>query len=139
MAVLRTVSPWAIGGAGLQKRCVVRELSADVIVVGGGTGGFAAALAAARMGKKAIVTKETDWIGVLLVGQVTELLDQVPGGVVILGGGGEVLLAGWVVHALEVLLNVYRVEVHAVLLPGLGWSKGLPGPSSRSSPPCSKM
>jgi hypothetical protein len=47
----------------------VRELNADIIVVGGGTGGFAAALAAARIGKKVIVTEETDWIGGQLTSQ----------------------------------------------------------------------
>lgn len=45
----------------------MRELDADVIVLGGGTGGCAAALAIARMGKKVILTEETDWIG----GQLT--------------------------------------------------------------------
>jgi hypothetical protein len=47
----------------------MRELDADVVVVGGGTGGFAAALAAARMGKKVIVTEQTDWIGGQLTSQ----------------------------------------------------------------------
>lgn len=48
---------------------MVRELNADVIVLGGGTGGFAAALAAARMGKTVILTEETDWIGGQLTSQ----------------------------------------------------------------------
>jgi anaerobic glycerol-3-phosphate dehydrogenase len=52
-----------------RKGSVVRELNADVIVLGGGTGGFAAALATARMGKTAIVTEETDWIGGQLTSQ----------------------------------------------------------------------
>lgn len=47
----------------------MREVNADVIVLGGGTGGFAAALAAARMGKKAIFTEQTDWIGGQLTSQ----------------------------------------------------------------------
>ncbi|MBI4558823.1 MAG: FAD-dependent oxidoreductase [Candidatus Hydrogenedentes bacterium] len=41
----------------------MKEDSADVIVVGGGLGGCAAALAAARNGKRVIMTEETDWIG----------------------------------------------------------------------------
>jgi hypothetical protein len=45
----------------------VRELGADIIISGGGVGGCAAALAAARMGKKVVLTEETDWIG----GQLT--------------------------------------------------------------------
>src|SRR5688500_9504149 len=45
-----------------------RELRADVIVVGGGLGGCAAALAAARHGSTVLMTEETDWIG----GQLTQ-------------------------------------------------------------------
>lgn len=46
----------------------VRELSADVVIVGGGVGGCAAALAATRMGARVILTEETDWLG----GQLTQ-------------------------------------------------------------------
>src|SRR5258706_16155562 len=35
----------------------------DVIVVGGGTSGIAAALQAARMGARVALLEETDWIG----------------------------------------------------------------------------
>jgi hypothetical protein len=48
---------------------MAREISADVIVVGGGTGGCAAALAAARMGTKVLLTEETGWIGGQLTSQ----------------------------------------------------------------------
>lgn len=44
------------------------ELSVDVVIVGGGMGGCAAALAAARNGLRVVLTEETDWIG----GQVTQ-------------------------------------------------------------------
>ena len=44
------------------------ELRADVVIIGGGLGGCAAALAAARSGSHVIMTEETDWIG----GQVTQ-------------------------------------------------------------------
>ena len=44
-----------------------RELSCDVLVCGGGVGGVACALAAARRGLKVILTEPTDWIG----GQIT--------------------------------------------------------------------
>ncbi len=44
------------------------ELAADVVVLGGGTGGTAAALAAARLGRRVILTEPTDWIG----GQLTQ-------------------------------------------------------------------
>jgi hypothetical protein len=45
-----------------------RELSADVVIVGGGIGGCAAALAATQMGARVILTEETDWLG----GQLTQ-------------------------------------------------------------------
>lgn len=44
------------------------ELGADLVVVGGGLGGCAAALAAVRNGLRVIMTEETDWIG----GQLTQ-------------------------------------------------------------------
>lgn len=40
-----------------------REYKGDIVIIGGGLGGCAAALAAARMGKKVIMTEETKWIG----------------------------------------------------------------------------
>lgn len=40
-----------------------KELMADFVIIGGGTGGCAAALAAARHGLRVIMTEETDWIG----------------------------------------------------------------------------
>ena len=46
-----------------------RERHADVIIVGGGLGGCAAALAAATLGKRVILTEETDWIGGQLTAQ----------------------------------------------------------------------
>ncbi len=45
-----------------------REMAADVVVAGGGLGGFAAALASLRNGLKVIMTEETDWIG----GQISQ-------------------------------------------------------------------
>ena len=45
-----------------------RELSTDLVIIGGGLGGCAAALAAARNGLRVIMTEETDWIG----GQLTQ-------------------------------------------------------------------
>jgi hypothetical protein len=46
-----------------------KELPADVVIIGGGTGGCAAALAAARAGCRVILTEETDWIGGQLTAQ----------------------------------------------------------------------
>ncbi|MDO8539507.1 MAG: FAD-dependent oxidoreductase [Opitutaceae bacterium] len=45
------------------------ELAADVVIIGGGVGGCAAALAAARHGLRVIMTEETDWIGGQLTSQ----------------------------------------------------------------------
>ncbi len=47
----------------------MRELWADVVIVGGGVGGCAAALAAARNGQQVVMTEETDWIGGQLTAQ----------------------------------------------------------------------
>jgi hypothetical protein len=45
------------------------ERQADVVIIGGGVGGCAAALAAARAGLRVILTEETDWIGGQLTSQ----------------------------------------------------------------------
>jgi hypothetical protein len=47
---------------------VLNQLSADVVVAGGGLGGCASAIAACRNGLKVIMTEETDWIG----GQISQ-------------------------------------------------------------------
>src|SRR5690349_10824610 len=46
-----------------------RELSTPLLIVGGGTGGTAAALAAARDGTACILTEPTDWVGGQLTSQ----------------------------------------------------------------------
>lgn len=46
-----------------------KELCADVAIIGGGTGGCAAALAALRAGCRVILTEETDWPGGQLTAQ----------------------------------------------------------------------
>ncbi|MDQ3660753.1 MAG: FAD-dependent oxidoreductase, partial [Actinomycetota bacterium] len=48
---------------------MTRELEADVLVIGGGAGGVSAALTAARLGRRVILTEETDWIGGQLTAQ----------------------------------------------------------------------
>ncbi|KIL36546.1 FAD-dependent oxidoreductase [Cohnella kolymensis] len=48
---------------------MVMRQTADIIVLGGGLGGCAAALSAARMGLSVIVTEETDWLGGQLTSQ----------------------------------------------------------------------
>ena len=41
----------------------IREIKTDIAIIGGGTGGVAAALAALRLGKRVVLTEETDWVG----------------------------------------------------------------------------
>ena len=53
-----------------------REIDCDVLVVGGGTGGVAAALAAARRGRRVHLLEETDWIGGQLTAQGIAALDE---------------------------------------------------------------
>lgn len=48
---------------------MLREMKADIIIVGGSMGGCAAALAAARLGKTVVMTEETEWIGGQLTSQ----------------------------------------------------------------------
>ena len=47
----------------------MKELTCDIAILGGGTGGCAAALAAARQGRTVVMTEETDWIGGQLTAQ----------------------------------------------------------------------
>jgi DNA-binding LacI/PurR family transcriptional regulator len=52
-----------------QPRVVTSELHADVLIVGGGLGGVAAAIAACQLGRQVILTEETDWVGGQLTAQ----------------------------------------------------------------------
>ena len=47
----------------------MREIRTDILIVGGGTGGVAAALGVTALGRTAILTEETDWIGGQLTAQ----------------------------------------------------------------------
>ncbi len=53
-----------------------REVECEVLVVGGGTGGVAAALAAARRGRRVCLVEETDWLGGQLTAQGVSALDE---------------------------------------------------------------
>ena len=46
-----------------------KEISAEILVVGGGLGGAAAALAATRLGRKVVLVEELDWLGGQLTAQ----------------------------------------------------------------------
>ena len=48
----------------------------EVLVAGGGTGGVAAALAAARSGRQVVLLEETDWLGGQLTAQGVSALDE---------------------------------------------------------------
>src|SRR5581483_4838857 len=60
------VGPWLLSD--VVRAEAARERRADVVIIGGGCGGCAAALAAARAGLRVLLTEETDWIG----GQLTQ-------------------------------------------------------------------
>ena len=47
----------------------VKEVSTNILIVGAGMGGVAAALAACQMGQSVILSEETDWIGGQLTAQ----------------------------------------------------------------------
>ena len=70
-------SLWSLSNAGVMnfsnKTCFpaneeANELRSDVVIIGGGFGGCATALAACRNGLNVVMTEETDWIG----GQVSQ-------------------------------------------------------------------
>src|ERR1041385_3811009 len=48
---------------------MANELRAEILIVGGGAGGVAAALAAANQGRSVILTEPTGWIGGQLTSQ----------------------------------------------------------------------
>ena len=62
------VSPFTTQSHAIASAYKAGELAADLVVIGGGLGGFAAAMAALRNGQKVILSEETDWIG----GQITQ-------------------------------------------------------------------
>ena len=47
----------------------MKELQADIVIIGGSLGGCAAAIAALENGLSVILTEETDWIGGQLTSQ----------------------------------------------------------------------
>jgi len=63
--ILYSASVLAIGNS----QAEARELECEIAVIGGGTGGYAAALAALRNGRRVILTEETRWIGGQLTAQ----------------------------------------------------------------------
>lgn len=71
----------ASGDPSLAVRAVPRVASGpaedcDVLVAGGGTGGVAAALSAARNGRRVVLLEETDWLGGQMTSQGVSALDE---------------------------------------------------------------
>jgi hypothetical protein len=52
------------------------DVECDILVVGGGTGGVAAALAAVRRGRRVCLIEETDWLGGQMTAQGVSALDE---------------------------------------------------------------
>jgi hypothetical protein len=48
-----------------------QDINTDIAIIGGGVGGCAAALAAARMGAQVVLTEESDWVGGQFTTQAT--------------------------------------------------------------------
>ena len=76
MAVRATGDPTAAVVECTEPDHGIEERACDVLVVGGGTGGIAAALAAARAGRTVCLLEETDWIGGQLAAQGVSALDE---------------------------------------------------------------
>ena len=106
----------------------------DIFVVGGGTGGCAAALAATRAGRSVIMSEESDWIGGQLTSQAVPPDEH-----------------GWIEHFgctatyrafREHVRAHYRahyplrpeIRAHAALNPGNGWVSPLLSPRSTRRP-----
>ena len=63
------LAPWGEGRAQPRHARPSAEITADVVIVGGGLGGCAAALAALGEGLSVVLTEPTDWIGGQLTSQ----------------------------------------------------------------------
>jgi hypothetical protein len=70
LGIVPTVSFQSYGATDIKRNRFFEsnDLTADLVIAGGGLGGCAAALAALRNGLNVILTEETDWIG----GQLTQ-------------------------------------------------------------------
>src|SRR3546814_13412569 len=60
----------------MNTRFLAIETGYDIIVAGAGTGGWAAAVQAARMGHKVLMLEETDWIGGQMAAAAVPSMDE---------------------------------------------------------------
>src|SRR3546814_513671 len=60
----------------MNTRFLAIETGYDIIVAGAGTGGWAAAVQAARMGHKVLLLEETDWIGGQMAAAAVTSMDE---------------------------------------------------------------
>ncbi|MGA7340700.1 MAG: FAD-dependent oxidoreductase [Terracidiphilus sp.] len=81
------------------------EQSADVVIVGAGTGGVSAALQAARLGAQVALLEETDWIG----GQMATAADSTMN-----EGGATTLESGLYAEFLEHMRAYYQARGKSV-------------------------
>lgn len=51
------------------EKALMKETHCEILIAGGGTGGVAAALGAAALGRRVVLTEETDWLGGQLTSQ----------------------------------------------------------------------
>ncbi|MFW5728442.1 MAG: FAD-dependent oxidoreductase [Spirochaetota bacterium] len=112
-----------------------REVTCDVLIVGGGAGGVCAAIAAAELGAKVVVTEETGWIGGMLTAAGVSAIDgnhTLPSG--LWGrfrsrlrdhyGGAGAVETGWISHTLfephvaQAILRDMLEQTGATLLTG---------------------
>ncbi|HMP93717.1 MAG TPA: FAD-dependent oxidoreductase, partial [Phnomibacter sp.] len=86
-----------------------KPITTQVLVVGGGTGGTAAGIAAARMGVKTLVVEETPWLGGMIAAAGVTCTDgnhNLPSGIwnefreriYAHYGGAKAVATGWVSH-----------------------------------------
>src|SRR5690348_6221289 len=54
----------------------LREITTEILVVGGGMGGIAAAWSALRSGRRVCLLEETDWVGGQVTSQGVAALDE---------------------------------------------------------------
>lgn len=102
---LRALAALLLAGSACGARA--QALDADVLVVGGGTGGTAAALQSARLGARTIVAEPTPWLGGMLSAAGVSATDgnhRLPSGIwrefreriYSHYGGPEAVVTGWV-------------------------------------------